>query len=286
MDTTKIEIVLRALELGSLTRAAAEYEYSPSAVSQMVTALEAEIGTKIVNRTYSGVEIAEGREELVALMSQIVTAKNRLIKAAAEKSDGRDTLNIATYSSISKNILPGAVKAYRRLHPTADINIIVTDRLIDSFRKGSADIVLGEQIKNIEAVWDSVLTDPYVAILPKAFAGSENSITREELLKNKFILARDRNISSYMQGRGTKDSFSNNSNDDSSVIELVRAEMGVSILSRLAVLNADGIETKKLIPSLTRELGFMYRKTLFTEKPHAEAFVRFLKEYMGKENLA
>ena len=106
MDTKKLEVLLRAIELGSLSKAAEEYLYTPSAVSHILDTIEDEIGTKIVKRTYKGIEPEEDCKEIIEELKQLVNTEKHIINLAANKKKGKETINIATYSSISKYILP------------------------------------------------------------------------------------------------------------------------------------------------------------------------------------
>ncbi len=280
METLKIEIILRALELGSLTKAAEEYDYSPPAVAQMVTSIENEIGTKLIVRTHSGIEVAEGMDDVILLLSDMVKTKNKIIKSVKEKSQGQKTVTIATYASVSKYILPNAIKEYKKKCPNVDINIIVSDTPLESFKKGLADIAFGRPIKSDEAIWEKVITDPYVAVLPLSFPVNGKSISPDELLKNKFIMPKDCNISGYMKEYTKEDFLGSNSTDDSSVIALVRAEMGVSILSSIAVSGVSDVKTTALNPPLSRELGFIYNKNDLKDKKYISDFVNFLTNYI------
>ncbi len=279
METAKIEIILRALELGSLTKAAEKYDYTPSAISQMVSSLEDELGRRLIVRSYSGVSVAEGMEDVVKLLWDMVKTKNRIMKAVEDKNRGERSLTIATYASISKYILPGAVKKYKETHPNIDINIIVSDSLGELYKKGLADLLFGERIK-AESAFDKVLTDPYLAILPMSYEECEPCITRDELLSGKFIMPKDNNISDYLKRSASEESPLSNSNDDSSVIELVRADMGISILSSIAITGVKDIRTRELVPPLVRELGFMYNKDELREKKYISEFMDFLTEYI------
>ncbi len=284
METSKIEIVLKALELGSLTKAAEEYEYTPSAISQMLSSLEDELGTKLILRTYSGISVADGMEDVIRLLEELVKTKNKIMKAVDEKNKGEKSITIATYASISKYILPGAVKKYKLTHPNININIIVSDYLGELYKKGLADLLFGERIKSEDAVWEKVITDPYVAILPKFYGSDSPSITRDELLCGKFIMPKDNNISGYLKKGASEESPLSNSSDDSSVIELVRADMGISILSSIAITGVSDIKTATLIPPLERELGFMYNKNDLKEKKYIADFMSFLTEYIKEAN--
>ncbi len=283
METSKIEIVLRAIKLGSLTKAADEYGYSPSAVSQMVTALENEIGAQIITRSYNGISVSDGMEDIIRSFEDIIKSKNKIMKSANEKIKGKKAITIATYSSISKYILPTVIKKYKDLHNEIDINIIVSDDLDLIYKKGTADILFGERIKSSDTKWEHIIQDPYLAVLPKSNKCLDDSITREALLKRKFIIVNDRNIIDYMCECVSEDTINNNSSDDSSVIELVKAGMCVSVLSGLAVFGVNDISLKNLNPPLCRDLGFMYNENDVSGKRHIADFKQFLGEYI-KQN--
>ena len=51
MDTFKIRAVLAAAETGSLSRAAEQFSYTPSAFSHMLSAFEDELGVRIFHRS-------------------------------------------------------------------------------------------------------------------------------------------------------------------------------------------------------------------------------------------
>ena len=59
MDTFKIKAVLAAVRLGSLSKAAAEFSYTPSAFSHMLAGFEAQLGVPILERCSTGVRLTE-----------------------------------------------------------------------------------------------------------------------------------------------------------------------------------------------------------------------------------
>ena len=94
MQIKNIEILLRALELGSLSKAAEEYLYTPSAVSHILDAVESEIGTRVIKRTYKGVEPEEGCEEILECLKQLVKTENHIMKLAADQKKGKTSIRI------------------------------------------------------------------------------------------------------------------------------------------------------------------------------------------------
>jgi DNA-binding transcriptional LysR family regulator len=48
MDTVKFKAFIECVNRGSVTAAAQELNYTPSAVSQLITSLEKELGVKVI----------------------------------------------------------------------------------------------------------------------------------------------------------------------------------------------------------------------------------------------
>ncbi len=280
MEIRKIEIILRAIELKSLSKAAAEFMYSTAALSQMADSLENEIGTKIIRRKHTGIEIEKGKEDIVKALEQIVRTKNSILKLANEKNK-QNTVTIATYASISKNILPKAIKEFKSLHPSIDVNIIIVDKLGDIYKKNIADLFFGQKFENKDYIWEEVLTDPYVAVLPKSLNYEKDSITREELLDNTFIMTKDSIVANYVKSVFENKMISNTSNDDGSIIELIKEGICVSILPELTINHNKDVQTAVLVPPVARTLGFAYSKIESEKKIYLKTFIDFLREYIS-----
>ena len=82
METKKIEMLLRAIELKSLSKAAEEYLYTPSAMSHIADGIENELGIQILKRTHSGIEVNNGCAEVIEKLRAITDAESSLFAAA------------------------------------------------------------------------------------------------------------------------------------------------------------------------------------------------------------
>lgn len=78
MDITKYEVLLRAVDCGSLTRAAEEMGYTQSGISHMMKSLESEVGFPVLVRSRSGVSLTKGGETILPYIRTIVNANNHL----------------------------------------------------------------------------------------------------------------------------------------------------------------------------------------------------------------
>ena len=115
METDKIKAILAAVKYKTLSRAASEFSYTPSALSHMADSLEDELGVKLLVRTHKGVSLTEDGELLKQRFENVLVAENELKSAVSDlMSDKQPSLRIGTYSSISNNILPGILKSFKR----------------------------------------------------------------------------------------------------------------------------------------------------------------------------
>ena len=57
MDSRKLEILMTAVDLGSLSRAAEVVGYTQSGLTHLVDSLEREIGLTLVQRDHSGIAL-------------------------------------------------------------------------------------------------------------------------------------------------------------------------------------------------------------------------------------
>ena len=273
MDIHKIEVLLKAIELGSFSKAAEKYLYTPSALTHIVNSIEEELGTQLIIRTHTGISVCSDKQHIIDGLKQIVDIKNKLVTSSGVSS--KETVVIAAYSSLSKYVLPRLIKGIKKKYIGVDIDIVVADR----FPAVNADIYIGEEFKKDGIVWEPLMTDEYVAVVPEKFNIDSECVNPEELFRNNtFIHVYDGKISKYIKDFNVRDVMHINSHDDSSAIQLVEEGMGVSILPELSVVNAGKVKRIALMPALTRELGIMYDKDNYKKKKTVRDIAEYIKE--------
>ena len=278
MDINKLEILIKAIELGSLSKAANEFLYTPSAVSHILSTVENEIGVNFIKRTYAGIEVEKGCEKIVDNLKKIVNLQKQTKQLALDVKRKKTVLNIATYASLSKRIMTEIIKSYNKIDPDTYINIIVVDNLKNAFEDGCADILIGEKLEGEDICWNKLIVDPYVAVFPKQFKIPGSKIKKDELYMYTFIKANDRKITNYIDESKIKRIIKVNSHDDSSVIYMVKEGVGVSILSTLSVFEEKDVNCVELEQGITRELGLIYRKSDLSKKEMSR-FVNYIKSF-------
>ena len=277
METMKIKAILSAAKYKSLSRAAEDFSYTPSALSHMADALEEELGVKLLLRTRTGVSLTEEGMLLAEKMDAVLRAENELIAAANAIGGAHESeLRIATYSSISTYLLPSIVKQFKKENPSIRVSIAVSDVVRGSLENDSADIVFGD-LKAIEANEHVIIMeDRYVAVLADGMFVGRRSVSREELYPYSYISTNESALRTYFDESRFAEILRFDSVDDTSVIELVKEGMGVAVLSSLSARkHVKGVRTVALTPKFSRAIGFAYRK----KTPATERFIKFMKEY-------
>ena len=277
METMKIKAILSAAKYKSLSRAAEDFSYTPSALSHMADSLEEELGVKLLLRTRAGVSLTEEGKLLAEKMDAVLRAENELIAAAGEIGGAhRSELRIATYSSISTYLLPSIVKQFKKENPSIRVSISVSDVVRGSLENDSADIVFGD-LKAIEANEHVIIMeDRYVAVLADGMFSGRRSVSREELYPYPYISTNESALRTYFDETRFAEILRFDSVDDTSVLALVKEGMGVAVLSSLATRkHVKGVRTAMLTPKFSRAIGFAYRK----KSPATERFINFMKDY-------
>ena len=277
METSKIKGLLLAAKYQSLSRAAEEFSYTPSALSHIADALEEELGVKLLSRTHAGVSLTEEGILLKEKMEAVLRAEDELrIAATAIAGTQSSILRIAAYSSISTYLLPQIVKRFKKENPDVRVSITVVDTLRGWLENDAVDVVFGDLSAIGESEYVIIMKDPYVAVLSEGMLPGRRSVRREELYSYPYISTNEGVLHRYFDEERFTEILHVDSADDAAVLSLVKEGMGVAVLTSLATRkHIKGVRTVALSPKISRSIGFAYRM----KNPATERFLTFMKGY-------
>jgi DNA-binding transcriptional LysR family regulator len=143
-----VEAFLNVAQHRSFRRAAAQLGVTPSAISQAVRALEARIGAVLFIRTTRSVGLTEAGERF---LSRARPAFEELVAAsgAARELGQRPAglLRLTVPRAVVPILLEPVVASFRRAYPEVEVEIAVSEELIDLAAEGfDAGIRLGQFI--------------------------------------------------------------------------------------------------------------------------------------------
>lgn len=141
-----VEAFLAVAQHRSFRKAAAELGVTPSAISQSVRALEAQVGTALFIRTTRNVSLSEAGEKFV---SRARPAFEELVSAreAARELGQRPTglLRLTAPRAVMPILLEPLIASFCKSYPDIEVEIAATEQLIDLAGEGfDAGIRLGQ----------------------------------------------------------------------------------------------------------------------------------------------
>lgn len=137
----EMEVFAAVVERGGFSAAAKIFGMTPSAVSKLVTRLEARLGARLVNRSTRKLQLtAEGQafhQRCVTILSDIAEAECEAAAGRAPRGRVRVNANVA----FGNQILLPLVPAFLAEHPELSIDLVFTDQVVDLIEE-RADIAI------------------------------------------------------------------------------------------------------------------------------------------------
>jgi DNA-binding transcriptional LysR family regulator len=137
----------RVVETGSFTKAADTLHMSKTTVTQLVQQLEARLRVRLLNRTTRKVNVtADGAvyyERVVRLMADLDDAETSLSAAAALP---RGRLRVDVPSPLARMILMPALPEFHARYPDIQLDMGVSDRMVDLIGENVDCVVRGGEI--------------------------------------------------------------------------------------------------------------------------------------------
>ncbi|MFE5948003.1 LysR family transcriptional regulator [Streptomyces sp. NPDC056480] len=172
LDVRRMQVLRAVVTSGSVTAAAANLGYTPSAVSQQIGVLEKEAGIALLERFGRGVRpTAAGRlltEHAAVIGRQVAEAETALADLRAGRT-GR--ISVRYFATAGAELVAPALARFRTEHPGVRVDLRIADgapaddeadlTLVVRPRGGGPDAA-GDGLRLVH-----LLDDPYRAVLPK-----------------------------------------------------------------------------------------------------------------------
>ncbi|WP_342616386.1 LysR family transcriptional regulator [Rhodoferax sp. GW822-FHT02A01] len=139
---TEMVTFVRVAESGSFSAAARFLHITPSAVSKQVTRLERVLGAQLIRRTTRQLQLTDVGMEAFHKCSELVEAAQGAMQVTAkfmERPQGM--VRLTAPKAFAKHILHPAILDFLDKYPEVDVQLIVTDKLVDPIQEG-VDLVV------------------------------------------------------------------------------------------------------------------------------------------------
>lgn len=168
---------LRAFEAAarhlSFTKAAAELNVTPAAISQLIRQLEDQVGNKLFSRTTRSLELTErGR----AALPHLRDAFDKLHAGARELRGelGRDMITVSVNPSFGSSWLLPRLVDFHAAHPGISVRVDARDELAD-FQRDDVDIAIRQGRGNYKGLTSELLISDVALLVcsPTLLAGGK-----------------------------------------------------------------------------------------------------------------
>lgn len=241
METARLRAFVEAADKGSVKAAADSLGYTPSAISQLITALEKELGITLFTRSQKGMKLtAEGRE-MIPLVRSYLTHEEEIYTFAAElKGVTRGKLVIATYPSIATTWLPEIVRRFKSDYPGIKIIImesIKTD-IIRHFDQNEADLAFLAYSEPMPYEWIPLDESNIIAAVPEDHRLADaGSFPIKECENDDFIMGswgKEMEIIDILDKNDVHPDITYTTYDTPATLAMVRMGLGISFVNELS----------------------------------------------------
>jgi DNA-binding transcriptional LysR family regulator len=160
LDVRKLRLLRELDRLGTIAAVAQAFSYTPSAVSQQLSALEREAGVPLIRRVGRRVELTPAGSGLAARAEPVLALLEEAAAAlATERGELAGELRIGAFPTAVRTLLPAALVALGSAHPRLELLVTELDPadVPDALRTGMLDIALVHEYDYVPAEPDPAL---------------------------------------------------------------------------------------------------------------------------------
>lgn len=251
LDPHRLRIFRSVVAGGSVRAAAASLGYTPSAVSQHISALQRETRLTLFERAGRGLRPTEAGRTLAIQADAVLAQLGQAEAVVADLRAGRTgSLSIAYFASIGSAWMPRIVRGLTERFPGVRLDLRLSESLPDD-PDDRADVHLvvagGDFAPGPSYSAYHLVDDPYVAVLPDGHPLAERDevelteLSRERWIDNDFQHGWCRAVLlEACAAAGFNPPFHIEAHDHHTALAFVSAGIGITVLPRLGAAHLPG----------------------------------------------
>lgn len=288
MSVSKYEIFLKVVELGSVTRAAEQLDYTQSGVSHAISGMEEEFGFPLLIRRRSGVQLTPDGEQILPAIQNIVNSREQLHQiVSAIHGLNAGTVRIGAFTSVAVHWLPGMIKGFQALYPNVEFRLLNGDYydVEQWLNSGSIDLGFVNLPSPQEHPCIPLLEDRLLAVLPLDHPlASEERFPLQALATEPFIgllESSDHDARRVMEKAGIRPNIKFTTKDDYAIIAMVEHGLGISIMPELLLKGrTDKVKVMELSEPMTRTIALATPEAA-QNTPCVRHFTQYIRDYLA-----
>lgn len=245
MEFQQLRYLCAIADTGSFTRAAERCRVAQPSLSQQISRLEEELGTKLFDRLGRSIRLTEaGHAFLPHARTALEQAELGRDEIQGRRNDRRGPVAIGVIPTVAPYYLPRRLAGFTRRFPEATVRIVeeITPVLVEQLRSVAIDLaLLSLPLKHREFEVVPLLKERLFAALPPDHPLAQASVVSLRDLRNEnFVLLRDGHcfrgvaLDACRRARlAPRVAFE--SGQFSSLLGMVAAGVGITLVPRMAV---------------------------------------------------
>jgi len=251
LEVSRLRVLAKVVETGSVSAAAEQLFHTPSAVSQQIRKLEEEVGQPLLRRHARGMIPTDAGHTLVrharAILRQLDAAQSDLDRLAS--LDG-GSVSIGTFPTAGSSFLPFVISRFRRENPSValDVRSHRLDTLIDLLSRGEVSLSLlweydGDPLPDLGFALSPVFEEPTVLMVGADHPlASRDEVAMTELAREPWIIrANEHPVADLLQracnAAGFSPDISFQANDYQEAQAMVSVGLGIALAPSSAVVH-------------------------------------------------
>lgn len=298
MDISKYGIFCEVIKNGNITRAAEMLGYSQSAVSQTIKSLEKETGVTLITRGRDGLRLTRDGEAYFPYIQAIYQAEQDFHEKEREiKGLSGSIIRIGTFTSVSRNILPPLMQAFKAEYPEVHFDLSQGEytSIERDILRGAVDFGFTslEYLLEAEAKMEdhrrlgteTLYQDNMLAVLPPGHPlAAKKSVSIQDLANESLILLDEGEYSQPMNlfaAAGLHPHIEYKVTDDYTVLAMIRQKLGAALMFERVVQGfEEGVEVRPIDehPQRTIVLAWRDKRTMpIAARRFADYIIREMK---------
>jgi DNA-binding transcriptional LysR family regulator len=124
LDVARLQVLVEVAHAGSIAAAARRMSFTPSALSQQLAKLEAEVGTRLVERGPLGIRLSDTGKILLEHGERVLGELREAEAAVSARLAGQPRhVALGTFATAGTVLVPAALAALRRDHPDVQLSL-------------------------------------------------------------------------------------------------------------------------------------------------------------------
>lgn len=289
LNTDYYRVILKVAEVGNITKAATELDYTQSGISHIINRVEEELQQKIFARSREGVTVLPSAEHYLEFISRIVENEDQL-RMAAHRHNFGSIIRLSVLPTVSTTWVPQLLDDFFKNSP--DINFEIHEKkdyldIINDIDEDISDIGFVTAISRHGMRFYPLYRDKYYIIFPKGHKLAQfEEINFKQIMSSTIIIPEEATKYKYfndqfarIEATGNLNFFSRKPIDDWMTLSLVEQGFGISIVPGLYLYrHRYSLQARPLQEGYFRTLGLCTK--IEKCRPDIRTFISFTRRWL------